>query len=111
MFAVQRRPCRRRMAVAARGRKKPRMPNPPPRRPGDSMRLLSLTLALALLAEPAARAEAVRFAGKGLELSGTLVRPAGPGPFPAIVALHGCSGLYGRTGELSARHEDWARRL
>src|SRR4051812_35788378 len=75
------------------------------------MRLLSLTLALALLAAPAARAEAVRFAGKGLELSGTLVRPAGPGPFPAIVALHGCSGLYGRAGELSARHEDWARRL
>ena len=75
------------------------------------MRLLSLSLVLALLAAPAARAEAVHFPGKGLELSGTLARPTGPGPFPAVVALHGCSGLYGPAGELSPRHEDWARRL
>ncbi len=75
------------------------------------MRLLSLCLALILLAAPAARAEAVHFPGKGLDLSGTLVRPRGPGPFPAVVALHGCSGLYDRAGELSARHDDWARRL
>jgi dienelactone hydrolase len=28
-----------------------------------------------------------------LELRGSLYRPEGPGPFPAVVALHGCSGI------------------
>jgi len=36
-----------------------------------------------------------------LILSGTLKKPAGNGPFPAVVLLHGCSGL----------HLDWANRL
>ena len=45
-------------------------------------------------------------------LDGYLLRPAGAGPFPAIVALHGCSGLWGRQdGELSKRHADWGERL
>jgi hypothetical protein len=26
------------------------------------------------------------------EIAGELDRPAGPGPFPAVVALHGCNG-------------------
>ena len=29
-----------------------------------------------------------------LTLKATLYRPEGPGPFPAVVALHGCAGLY-----------------
>ena len=45
-------------------------------------------------------------------LDGYLLRPAGAGPFPAIVALHGCSGLWGRQdGELSKRHADWGERF
>jgi dienelactone hydrolase len=44
-------------------------------------------------------------------LLGWLFRPAGPGPFPAVVALHGCGGLYGRRGDLNGRHRDWAERL
>lgn len=44
-------------------------------------------------------------------LLGWLFRPAGPGPFPAVVALHGCGGLYARRGDLGARHRDWAERL
>jgi dienelactone hydrolase len=47
----------------------------------------------------------------GTQLVGWLFRPQGPGPFPAIVALHGCNGLYGRGGgDLSRRHRDWAER-
>lgn len=44
------------------------------------------------------------------EITGVLFRPAGPGPFPAVVGLHGCAGLW-RRGELDARSADWAARL
>src|SRR6266511_194461 len=38
------------------------------------------------------------------EISATLVRPAGEGPFPAVVQLHGCGGL-------QAQSYRWARWL
>jgi dienelactone hydrolase len=44
-------------------------------------------------------------------LDGYLFRPEGNGPFPAIVALHGCSGLFTKRGKLNARFLDWGRRL
>jgi dienelactone hydrolase len=40
-----------------------------------------------------------------------LFRPKGAGPFPAVVALHGCGGLLNGDGELRSREEDWAERL
>lgn len=40
-----------------------------------------------------------------------LFRPKGEGPFPAVVALHGCGGLLNGDGELRSREEDWAERL
>ncbi len=49
--------------------------------------------------------------GNPTPIRGILVRPGGPGPFPAVVALHGCSGLTGRSGRLIAREADWAARL
>ena len=48
---------------------------------------------------------------QGVSLHGVLYRPGGPGPFPAVVALHGCGGLYDRSGALNARHADWGERL
>jgi len=41
-----------------------------------------------------------------------LMRPDGTGPFPAIVLLHGCGGLW-RPGRdvLASRHRDWAERF
>lgn len=44
-------------------------------------------------------------------LQAMLFRPEGPGPFPAIVALHGCDGLRGRTGHIRTPLEDWGQRL
>jgi len=46
-------------------------------------------------------------------LDARLFKPQGQGPFPAIVAMHGCSGLWSskKTTELSPRHADWGRRL
>ncbi len=40
--------------------------------------------------------------GAPLEVPGWLVRPAGRGPFPAVVLLHGCEGI-------SPATHDWAR--
>ena len=72
--------------------------------------LLLPVLALAGIAQ-AVRAEPVEFPGRDLTLRGELFRPQGDGPFPAVVALHGCGGLYGKAGGLSPRHEDWQKRL
>ena len=42
--------------------------------------------------------------GAPVEIVGTLVRPAGDGPFPAVVQLHGCAGV-------EAQSYRWARWL
>jgi dienelactone hydrolase len=78
--------------------------------------VLSLLVLLAgFLAVPAGAGHAtsyerVRIPGEDGELDGVLFRPAGNGPFPAVVALHGCGGLW-RDGKLSVRHTDWGERL
>jgi poly(3-hydroxybutyrate) depolymerase len=40
-------------------------------------------------------------------LRGLLLKPAGAGPFPAVVALHGCTGLFDKQGALVAREAAW----
>jgi len=40
-----------------------------------------------------------------------LLRPSGAGPFPAIVAMHGCGGLLNDKGNLRSRETDWAERF
>ncbi|MDX3806961.1 dienelactone hydrolase family protein [Bosea thiooxidans] len=47
----------------------------------------------------------------GGHLDGILFLPPGAGPFPAVVALHGCGGLWREQGNLSLRHADWGERL
>ncbi|MFD1627235.1 dienelactone hydrolase family protein [Azospirillum griseum] len=45
-------------------------------------------------------------------LTGRLLRPAGNGPHPSVVLLHGCGGLYAKsTGRVAARHVWWATML
>ena len=44
-------------------------------------------------------------------IDGYLFKPVGQGPFPALVALHGCSGLFTKSGRFQRRDLDWARRL
>lgn len=86
------------------------MPSPP-RFVLRSAAVASALATAVLVSVAAARAEPVTFAREGMSLRGELFRPAGSGPFPAVVALHGCSGLYRRDGDLSSRHADWAKRL
>ena len=45
--------------------------------------------------------------GKPVSLTGILTKPEGKRPFPAIVFLHGCSGLQHST----SRSETWSKRL
>lgn len=59
----------------------------------------------------AANQETVRFAGPGVTLTGELFRPTQAGRRPAIVLLHGCSGMFTSRGALPARNLDWAQRF
>lgn len=71
--------------------------------------------ALALLSTPvAADYEEVTFpsrASDGVTIAGYLRRPADGKPAPAVVALHGCGGLFSKNGDMGSRHEDWAERF
>jgi dienelactone hydrolase len=65
-------------------------------------------------AAPEAAGETVRFPGEprqgrsAARISGVLLRPPGAGPFPAIVMLHGCSGLWARSGAIQSKPRFWA---
>jgi dienelactone hydrolase len=48
---------------------------------------------------------------EGATLRGWMYTSAQPGQLPAVVAMHGCSGLTDDNGKPSERHEDWGQRL
>ncbi len=76
-------------------------------------RLASVLTGLALLTTAALATgyERVRVPSYDGELDSVLYLPQGPGPFPAVVAMHGCGGLWRDNGKLSLRHADWGERL
>ncbi len=76
-------------------------------------RVASALTGLALLTTAALSAgyERIRVPSYDGELDAVLFLPQGPGPFPAVVALHGCGGLWRDSGKLSLRHADWGERL
>ena len=76
-----------------------------------SVRRVAVAASLLAMASTCAAAETVSFPGDGVTVEAELLRPAGSGPYPAVIALHGCDGLFARDGGLSPRHEDWAERL
>jgi dienelactone hydrolase len=61
------------------------------------------------MASAASAPEQVHIARPDVALNAMLYRPDGDGPFPAVVALHGCAGL-GKNG-IAERYRDWAERL
>ena len=78
------------------------------------MRLTALLVA-AVIATPsalqAAAPERVEISQGEGSLRGLLYRPEGPGPFPAIVALHGCGGLSNPRAVPAPQYDDWGERL
>jgi dienelactone hydrolase len=72
----------------------------------------------ALASSPAAgTGELVSFVGEphdgraASRLEGLLFRPEGVGPFPALVMLHGCTGLRTPTGAIQGKLRFWAEHL
>lgn len=60
---------------------------------------------------PAAAETIVSFTNaEGVTIQARLLLPHGAGPFPAVVALHGCGGSSNARGELMRRDRDWAAR-
>jgi dienelactone hydrolase len=82
------------------------------------MRLLSTLTFLGfslgfLAAAPAAIAapQAVEIPLDSGTLHAQLFKPDGSGPFPAVIALHGCGGLNGQSDQIQPRYRDWAQQL
>src|SRR5690348_3002068 len=82
------------------------------------MRLLSATLSLTLLAAdctavaaPLPTPHQVDIPATGLTLHAQLYKPDGNGPFPTVIALHGCGGLGGQSEPVLPRYRDWAEQL
>src|ERR1700709_1226587 len=82
------------------------------------MRLLSTLTSLGFLAAASAAVAAPLAAPQQVEIpssSGTLhaqlFKPDGSGPFPTVIALHGCGGLNGQSDQIQPRYRDWAEPL
>ena len=81
------------------------------------MRLPSVIIALILSAVilPARAAapapQAVEIPSGAATLHAQLFKPEGSGPFPVVLALHGCGGLGGHSEPVQARYRDWAEEL
>ena len=82
------------------------------------MRLLSAIafLALSILAHAANAAplpapHQVDIPMRAGTLRAQLYKPDGDGPFPTVIALHGCGGLGGHSEPMLPRYRDWAEQL
>jgi dienelactone hydrolase len=75
------------------------------------MRAGAALLAAVLFATAASAAEQVEIPlGEGV-VRAMVFRPQGTGPFPAVIAMHGCAGLFNRSGNIGMRYSGWAERL
>jgi dienelactone hydrolase len=68
-------------------------------------------LVVAVMTTGATAAEVIDIGEGNSALNAVLYRPAGPGPFPTVVALHGCGGMLSRSGRFAGRFADWGGRL
>ena len=73
--------------------------------------LLSALAVVAMTLSAEASPERIKIPGSGVTLAGVLYKPEGSGPFPAVVALHGCNGLFNRDGQTAPREAAWADKL
>ncbi len=55
-------------------------------------RIAALSVVLFCISAATALAENVSFQADGVTITGQMARPNGPGPFPAVLVLHGCEG-------------------
>ena len=74
-------------------------------------RLAFVFVAALACSQAAAAPERIDIPHDGVVLHATLYRPDGPGPFPAVVALHDCGGLSERPNTEAQLYAKWADRL
>jgi dienelactone hydrolase len=86
--------------------------------PANPMRLLSAITFLALyavaypaVAAPLPSPHQVDIPLANGILHAQLYKPDGDGPFPIVIALHGCGGLAGHSEPVQPRYRDWAEQL
>jgi dienelactone hydrolase len=89
-----------------------------PGKPANAMRLVSAitiltlsTVAVAAEGAPVPSPHQVDIPRANGMLRAQLYRPDGDGPFPVVIALHGCGGLGGHSEPVQARYRDWAEQL
>jgi dienelactone hydrolase len=70
-----------------------------------------IAAALILALGSATAAEQVEIPSGDVKLRATLYRPAGAGPFPAVVALHTCDGLSDGEAPIDERYREWGEHL
>jgi dienelactone hydrolase len=59
----------------------------------------------------AAGPEPVEFRAGDITLKALIYRPEGTGPFPAVIAMHDCSGLTTTSGAVESKYREWAQVL
>jgi dienelactone hydrolase len=81
-------------------------------RPLAAIALLTLSaVAYAAGAAPLPSAHQVDIPLASGTLHAQLYKPDGDGPFPVVIALHGCGGLAGHSEPVLPRYRDWAEQL
>src|SRR3981081_3761723 len=73
--------------------------------------LFFLASAFAADAAPLPAPHQVDIPAANLTLHAQLYKPDGDGPFPVVIALHGCGGLGGHSEPVQPRYRDWAEHL
>jgi dienelactone hydrolase len=68
-------------------------------------------VAMAVAAPAAVTPESIDIAQGNSVLKAVVFKPAGAGPFRAVVGLHGCAGLFNRSGAVASLYRDWAQHL
>jgi dienelactone hydrolase len=73
--------------------------------------LVAASAATAATAAPLAAPQQVEIPANSGTLHAQLFKPDGAGPFPTVIALHGCGGLNGQSDQIEPRYRDWAEQL
>ena len=63
------------------------------------------------VASPALSPQQVEIPAGSAILRAVLYKPTGDGPFPTVIALHGCGGLGARAEPVLPRYRDWTEQL
>ena len=73
--------------------------------------LIAAVWALPAVTAWAAEPDTIEIPNGETRLRAVVYRPEGPGPFPAVIGLHACSGLNNSSGVMASRYRDWGQRL